>query len=148
MASRRSSARARRTRRRSRSLIPPQIPNFSLFANAYSKQSSRTTHPRHTSLASRVEAPRSGKKRSGSTPLQLACPCQLRSSSPANNEITSIGPPLCAILRWHRCNYNGVILGQNKGKSKSSCPGRLENGLSGWSKESSVLEKVHQDVAA
>ena len=33
-------------------------------------------------LGLRVEAPRSGKKRSGSTPMQLACACQLRSWRP------------------------------------------------------------------
>ncbi len=80
--SRRARARARRRRRRSRSLMPPQMPNFSPLANAYSRQSSRTTQPRQTSLASRVEAPRSGKNRSGSTPMQLACSCQLRSWRP------------------------------------------------------------------
>jgi hypothetical protein len=69
---RRASARWRRRRRRSRSLIPPQIPNFSPLSSAYSRQSSRTTQPRQTSLASRVDAPRSGKNRSGSTPRQLA----------------------------------------------------------------------------
>ena len=42
------------------------------WPSAYSRQSSRTTQPRHTSLASRVDAPRSGKNRSGSTPRQLA----------------------------------------------------------------------------
>ena len=70
--SRRCRARARRTRRRSRSLMPPQMPNFSPLASAYSRQSSRTTQPRHTSFASRVDAPRSGKNRSGSTPMQFA----------------------------------------------------------------------------
>ena len=64
--------RARRTRRRSRSLMPPQIPNFSPFAIANSRQSTRTTQPRQTSLASRVDEPRSGKNRSGSTPMQFA----------------------------------------------------------------------------
>ncbi len=80
--SRRCRARARRSRRRSRSLIPPQMPNFSPLARAYSRQSSRTTQPRHTSFASRVDAPRSGKNRSGSTPMQFAWICQLRSWRP------------------------------------------------------------------
>src|SRR5258708_5048305 len=53
------------------------MPNFSPLERAYSRQSSRTTQPRHTSLASRVDAPRSGKNRSGSTPRQLARSCQL-----------------------------------------------------------------------
>ncbi len=87
---RRSRARWRRRRRRSRSDSPPQIPNFSPLARAYSRQSSRTTHPRHTSLASRVDAPRSGKKRSGSTPMQLARFCQLRSWGPNINDTMSI----------------------------------------------------------
>jgi hypothetical protein len=76
----RARARDLRTLRRSRSLKPPHIPNFSPFARAYSKQSSRTTQPRHTSLASRVDAPRSGKKSSGSTPMQFALLCQVGTS--------------------------------------------------------------------
>ena len=67
---------ARRMRRRSRSLMPPQMPNFSPCTSAYSRQSSRTTQPLQTSFASRVDAPRSGKNRSGSTPRQLALSCQ------------------------------------------------------------------------
>ena len=55
------------------------MPNFSPWASAYSRQSTRTSQPRHTVLASRVDAPRSGKKRSGSTPRQLAFSCQRRS---------------------------------------------------------------------
>ena len=92
-ATRRLMARARRNRRRSRSERPPQMPNFSPLAKAYSRQSSRTTHPRHTSLASRVDAPRSGKKRSGSTPMQFARFCQSRSWRPYNSETTFTGPP-------------------------------------------------------
>jgi len=76
----RAMARERRMRRRSRSLMPPQMPNFSPFWSAYSRQSSRTTQPRQTSLASLVDAPRSGKNRSGSTPRQLAYSCQTRAS--------------------------------------------------------------------
>ena len=60
-AARRASARWRRMRRRSRSLMPPQMPNFSPLASAYSRQSSRTTQPRHTSFASRVDAPARGR---------------------------------------------------------------------------------------
>src|SRR5438270_14006175 len=54
---RRAKARARRMRRRSRSLMPPQMPNYSPLASAYSRQSRRTTQPRHTSFASRGGAP-------------------------------------------------------------------------------------------
>ncbi len=78
---RRARARERRTLRRSRSDNPPQIPNFSPLASAYSKQSTRTSQPRHTSLASRVDAPRSGKNNSGSTPRQLARLCHDRFAS-------------------------------------------------------------------
>src|SRR5690606_15292793 len=55
-------ARWRRMRRRSRSESPPQMPNFSPFCRANSRHCSWTMQPRHTSLASRVDAPRSGKK--------------------------------------------------------------------------------------
>ena len=62
-----------RTLRRSRSLIPPQMPNFSLGAlRAYSRQSWHTMRPRHTAFASPVPSPRVGKKTSGLTPAQLA----------------------------------------------------------------------------
>ena len=98
---RRCMARCRRSRRRSRSDSPPQIPNFSPLARAYSRQSSRTTHPRHTSLASRVDAPRSGKNRSGSTPMQLALVCQLRSWGPYINDTMSIdGSPSHSSTRF------------------------------------------------
>src|SRR5205823_3759825 len=79
---RRASARWRRTRRRSRSDNPPQMPNFSPWLRAYSRHSARTSQPRQTAFASLVEAPRSGKNRSGSTPRQLACSCQRRSAGP------------------------------------------------------------------
>ena len=78
-ASRLAMVRSRRMRRRSRSLSPPQMPNFSPLTRAYSRHSVRTTQPRHTALASLVDAPRSGKNRSGSTPRQFACHCQVRS---------------------------------------------------------------------
>src|SRR5262249_56149555 len=91
----RARARWRRMRRRSRSLIPPQMPNFSPLARAYSRQSSRTTQPRHTSLASFVDAPRSGKKRSGSTPRQFAWRCQARSAPCTTMSTRSLtGTPL------------------------------------------------------
>ena len=61
----------RRMRRRSRSLMPPQMPNFSPLARAYSRHSRARRTP-GTPLWPPVEAPRSGKKRSGSTPRQLA----------------------------------------------------------------------------
>src|SRR5213078_3823744 len=48
-------------RRRSRSDSPPQIPNRSSFARAYSRHSERTSQARQTFLASLVEPPFSGK---------------------------------------------------------------------------------------
>src|SRR5215475_4742459 len=86
--------------------MPPQIPNFSPLASAYSRQSSRTTQPLQTSLASRVDAPRSGKNRSGSTPMQLAYSCQLR-SSPSRTLTRFIGsPPSPAMppMELHACD--------------------------------------------
>ncbi len=60
-----------RSRRRSRSDRPPQTPSFSPVAMANSRHSSRTGQPWHTARAGRVDAPRPGKKRSGSSPTQL-----------------------------------------------------------------------------
>ena len=109
-------------RRRSRSLIPPQMPNFSPFARAYSRQSSRTTHPRQTSLASLVDAPRSGKNRSGSTPMQFALRCQVRCFARIRQlsiiEVQKfigpaslvVGSDIRTIPPYHRCSYSGVIL--------------------------------------
>ena len=53
-------------RRRSRSDSPPQMPNRSSFIRAYSRHSARTSQPRQTFFASRVEPPFSGKNASGS----------------------------------------------------------------------------------
>jgi hypothetical protein len=89
------------------------MPNFSPFASAYSRQSSRTTQPWQTALASLVDAPRSGKNRSGSTPRQLAYICQpsasvtssafamcfLRTVDPAGAPGRLAGPPGAATAR-------------------------------------------------
>ncbi len=65
------------------------MPNFSPLASAYSRHSSRTTQLWQTCLASLVDAPRSGKKRSGSTPRQLANACQLSDAgSPAGGVVS------------------------------------------------------------
>ena len=55
-----------------------------------------TSQPSHTALASLVEAPRSGKNRSGSTPRQLARSCQRRSPGSTSSwiSISRIGCPL------------------------------------------------------
>jgi hypothetical protein len=60
-ARRAATIRSRRTRRRSRSDIPPQMPNFSPFTMAYSRQSVWTSQAPQMPLARRVDAPRSGK---------------------------------------------------------------------------------------
>lgn len=64
--------RARRMSRRSRSDLPPQIPNFSRFVSAYSRHSLRTTQPRQTRFGGPVGLPRSMKKSAGSRPRQAA----------------------------------------------------------------------------
>src|SRR5690606_33388213 len=43
--------------RRSRSDSPPQIPKRSSCSSAYSRHSARTSQPRHTRFASRVDPP-------------------------------------------------------------------------------------------
>ena len=75
--------RSRRILRRSRSDMAPQIPNFSLETIANSRHSARTEHSRQICFAVRVDAPRSGKNRSGSAPRQLAKSCQARSTPSA-----------------------------------------------------------------
>src|SRR5664280_2644019 len=103
-------ARWRRSRRRSRSDSPPQIPNFSPLDRAYSRQSSRTTQPRHTSFASRVDAPRSGKKRSGSTPIQFALVCQVRSWGPYINDTMSTDRPPSHSATQSRVKLHSCLL--------------------------------------
>src|SRR4029453_17188950 len=63
--------------RRSRSLRPPQMPKRSSLASAYSRHSPRTSHAKHTFLASRVDPPFSGKNASGSVCAHSARSCQL-----------------------------------------------------------------------
>lgn len=65
--------------------------------------------PRHTSLASRVDAPRSGKKRSGSTPRQFASSCQFCSFSltahcPSRPEGRFTWPASPEEPELHRCH--------------------------------------------
>jgi hypothetical protein len=75
-ARKRRRVRSFRSLRRSRSEVPPQIPNCSLLFNAYSRHCARTEHPEHTARAALDEPPRSGKKISGSTSAHLAALCQ------------------------------------------------------------------------
>ena len=57
------------------------MPNRSSFISAYSRHSARTSQPRQTFLASRVEPPFSGKNASGSVCAHRARSCQPLSSS-------------------------------------------------------------------
>ena len=56
--------------RRSRSVAPPQTPSFSRTAMACSKHDAFTMHELQIDLASSAAASESGKKTSGSRPLQ------------------------------------------------------------------------------
>ena len=72
--------RGRLSRRRSRSLFPPQMPNASLWSSAYSRHSDLTAHPAHMARAAFDEPQRSGKNiasdfRIGSS-AHLASSCQ------------------------------------------------------------------------
>jgi hypothetical protein len=111
------------------------MPNFSPLANAYSRQSSRTTHPRHTSFASRVDAPRSGKNRSGSTPMQFALVCQLRSWGPYINDTMSIDrSPSQSSTRFRAKPHSTDVVTDmssftiRTGNARKSCSGRGAGG--------------------
>src|SRR4029450_306008 len=71
-ATRRIQEARRLRRRRSRSDRPPQIPNRSSLASAYSRHSVWTAQVWQIRLASRVEPPFSGKKQSTSLSRQAA----------------------------------------------------------------------------
>src|SRR3954468_24742737 len=75
--------------RRSRSESPPQMPNRSSWPSAYSKHSSRTSHVRHTRLASLVEPPFSGKNASGSVCAHRARSCQPSSAASPSSRYNS-----------------------------------------------------------
>src|SRR5215217_886716 len=104
-------------RRRSRSDSPPQIPNRSSLASAYSRHSVWTVQVWQMRLAARVEPPFSGKKQSASLSRQAACSYQGWIS-------TGMGPIQCLLnrcseasgshaygsLEHHDRNYIGGIL--------------------------------------
>src|SRR2546421_9738768 len=112
--------------------MPPQMPNFSPLDNAYSRHASRTTQPRQTSLASRVDAPRSGKKRSGSTPRQLAWSCQLRSNTSILRTTRSIGgPPLVSATATDvitTVSSDHALVAERKGKAHDMARKCFEGG--------------------
>src|SRR5690349_5464694 len=90
------------TLRRSRSDRPPQMPNRSSCASAYSRHSERTSQERQTFFASRVDPPFSGKKASGSVWAHNPRSCHMSSSSvtsskPTSNDMYVITPPSYAI---------------------------------------------------
>src|ERR671911_431682 len=104
-------------RRRSRSDRPPQIPNRSSLASAYSRHSVWTVQVWQMRLAARVEPPFSGKKQSASLSRQAARSYQGWIS-------TGMGPIQCLLnrcseasgshaygsLEHHDRNYIGGIL--------------------------------------
>src|SRR5829696_6833922 len=104
-------------RRRSRSDRPPQIPNRSSLASAYSRHSVWTVQVWQIRLAARVEPPFSGKKQSASLSRQAARSYQGWIS-------TGMGPIQCLLnrcseasgshaygsLEHHDRNYIGGIL--------------------------------------
>lgn len=97
--------RSRRIFRRSRSDIAPHIPNFSDDTIANSRHSACTEHSRQIPFAVRVDAPRSGKNKSGSAPRQFAKSCHdMSNPSVFNASIRSANTPAPT-----SCNYNNVI---------------------------------------
>jgi hypothetical protein len=137
-----------RSRRRSRSEVPPQIPNCSLLLSAYSRHSARTGQPEHTARAAFDEPPRSGKKISGSTSEHRAAPCQSTGCRslvvirciPGSLSVPRFG----ASPRRLSVNNNVVILRMGLGTCNPSdlglcvcqrfkSPAHRDAGLTGWS---------------
>lgn len=117
----RRAARSLRKRRRSRSDVPPQIPNCSLLFSAYSRHCERTSHCEQTARAALDEPPRSGKKISGSTSAHRALDCHstgcsslvvMRCMSPAFLSLPpGREPSRLASLELQSCNSSHVIHG-------------------------------------
>src|SRR6266536_159339 len=93
-------------RRRSRSLIPPQIPKRSSLARAYSRHSTWTTQVWQILLAARVEPPFSGKKQSASLPRQAARSYQGCGSTRKTVVVVIAPPSLPAIGQAVWCERN------------------------------------------
>src|SRR5215212_4201332 len=88
-------------RRRSRSDSPPQIPNRSSLASAYSRHSVWTVHVWQMRLAARVEPPFSGKKQSASLSRQAARSYQ-------GWILTGMGPIQCLLNRCSEASGSRV----------------------------------------
>src|ERR1700678_3595570 len=73
------------------------MPNLSSFSSAYSRHSARTSHPRQTRLASRVEPPFSGKNASGSVCAQSARSCQPTSSTSSGRTTTCVSGTMTSV---------------------------------------------------
>lgn len=112
--------------RRSRSLNPPQMPNRSSCANAYSRHSDRTSQPVQMRFASRVDPPFSGKKASGSVCAHKPRSCHSGASPESKSATTftdtmpprlstdvtagaSYPPPWKAVETHPHTNYTRVM---------------------------------------
>src|SRR5580692_6037977 len=73
------------------------MPNLSSFSSAYSRHSARTSHPRQTRFASRVEPPFSGKNASGSVCAHSAWSCQPTSSTSSGRTTTCVSGTMTSV---------------------------------------------------
>ena len=107
-AARRCSARARRSRRRSRSLMPPQMPNFSPFGQGVLE----AVLPDDATPADLLGLPRRrpalGEEEVGvdAHAVGLCLPAAVETSIEHCGQVHRSASPHC---KWHRCNYNHVI---------------------------------------
>src|ERR1700679_1322512 len=92
------------------------MPKLSSIFSAYSRHSPRTSHPRQTRLASRLEPPFSGKNASGSVCAHSAWSCQPTSSTSSGRTTTCVSgtmtsvkahPPLVEPPNAHRPSRDG-----------------------------------------
>jgi hypothetical protein len=128
--------RSRLSRRRSRSEVPPHIPNASLLLSAYSRHSDLTGHSAHIARAAFEDPPRSGKniaseRRIGSS-AHLASTCQ----STGVSGITSLSVPqlggsmvdstyLSGVGEWRMIEATGVIDTEGRSeRARSNVEGR------------------------
>ena len=98
--------RSRRNFRRSRSEVPPQMPNCSLLLSAYSRHFVLTSHFEQTARANFDEPPRSGKKISGSASWHRALVCH---STGCNNFVVI----LCMSPAFPRRNRRRLSRGES-----------------------------------
>ena len=110
----RASARCRRSRRRSRSERPPQIPNFSAWSSAYSRHSARTSQLPQTRLGFAGRRAAFGEEEVGIDP-------------------EAVGALLPAALRFLpvRIEVGGRGCRRRADRARTSCAG-CRNGSRGW----------------